>query len=343
MLSHDRLRASIAVFFSRHKDAPAILLGAAAAAGPPDAPLIREMLFEAKEAVLVARQYTTGATPAEVAHAALRAPRAPRDPAGPVTVTGSLLDGFATRIAVGYPPAVPLLRAAVAALFTGEQAAPAGIPATILGWFAADDLWDDEGRRALPGCAEAVQRRHGALGALRVTLAGLTTGEVWAGRLADAEARYLEAAEISASIGVPPPATTGVLLEVRAWQGRERESRALAELTAQWGHQRGAAMLGIFALIGLTVLEMAWAATPKRWAGACASMTRTRPAPATACCPRSSKPARAAAAAAPPRPRSPGWPAARRPAAPAGRWACWPGRVRCWPTITPPRPSTAMP
>ena len=106
------------------------------------------------------------------------------------------------------------------------------------------------------GRAEAVQRRHGALGALRITLAGLTTGEVWAGRLADAEARYLEAAEISASIGVPPPATTGVLLEVRAWQGREQESRALAEMTAQWGHQRGAAVLGIFALIGLTVLEM---------------------------------------------------------------------------------------
>ena len=116
-----RLRASIAVFFSRHKDAPAILLGAAAAAGLPDASLIREMLFEAMQAVLVARQYTTGATPAEVAHAALRAPREPREPAGPVTGTGLLLDGFATRIAVGYPPAVPLLRAAVAALFTGGQ------------------------------------------------------------------------------------------------------------------------------------------------------------------------------------------------------------------------------
>ncbi len=106
------------------------------------------------------------------------------------------------------------------------------------------------------GRAEAVQRRHGALGALRITLAGLTTGEVWAGRQADAEARYFEAAEISASIGVPPPATTGVLLELRAWQGREQESRALAEMTAEWGWQRGAAVLVVFALIGLTVLEM---------------------------------------------------------------------------------------
>ena len=72
-----------------------------------------------------------------------------RDLARAVSVTDLLLDGFATRMAVGYPPAVPLLRAAVAALFTGEQPGPAGIPATILGWFAADDLWDDQGRRAM--------------------------------------------------------------------------------------------------------------------------------------------------------------------------------------------------
>ena len=248
-----RLRASIAVFFSRHKDVPALLLDTVAAVDPPDVPLIREMLFEAMQAALVARQYTSGSTLAEVAQAALRVPE---DPARMVSVTGLLLDGFATRTVVGYPAAVSLLRAAVAALFNGEQPAPADIPATILGWFAADDLWDDQGRQAMLKRAEAAQRRHGALGALRITLAGLTTGEVWAGRPADAEARYLEAAEISASIGVPTPATTGVLLEVRAWQGREQESRGLAEMTAQWGQQRGAAVLEIFAWMGLTVLEL---------------------------------------------------------------------------------------
>jgi DNA-binding CsgD family transcriptional regulator len=248
-----RLRAAIAVFFSRHKEAPALLLDTVAAVDPPDVPLIRGILFEAMQAALVARQYTRSTTTAEVAHAALRAPR---DPARPVTASDLLLDGFATRIAVGYLPAVPLLRAAVAVLSAREQAAMAGIPATILGWFAADDLWDDRGRRAMLKQAEAVQRRHGALGALRITLAGLTTGAVWAGHPAEAEACYLEAAGISASTGVPAPATTGVLLELRAWQGREEESRALAEMTAQWGQQRGAAILEVFALMGLTVLEL---------------------------------------------------------------------------------------
>jgi DNA-binding CsgD family transcriptional regulator len=248
-----RLRASIAVFFSRHKDAPAILLDTVAAVDPPDVPLIRGMLFEALQAALVARQYTMGTTPVAVARAALQVPR---DPARTVTAIDLLLDGFATRIAGGYPAAVPLLRAAVEALFTADQPTPAGLPATILGQFAADDLWDDQGRRAMLLRAEAVQRRHGALGALRVILAGLSTSELWAGRPAEAEACYFEAAEISALIGIPQPASTGVLLDLRAWQGREQESRAVAEMTAQWGRQRGAAVLDFFALIGLTVLEL---------------------------------------------------------------------------------------
>ncbi len=248
-----RLRASIAVFFSRHKDAPALLLGTVGAVDPPDGPLIRELLFEAMQAALVARQYTSGTTPVDVAKAALQAPR---DPALPPTVTDLLLDGFATRTAVGYAPAVPWLRSAVAALSVAEKTAQVGIPATILGWFAADDLWDDQGRQVALERAEAIQRRHGALGALRITLAGLTTGEAWAGRPGEAEARYLEAAEISSLIGVPAPATTGVLLELRAWQGREQESRALAEMTAQWGQDRGAAILEVFALMGLTILEL---------------------------------------------------------------------------------------
>ena len=76
--------------------------------------------------------------------------------------------GFATRIAVGYPQAVPLLRAAVQAFSASDQPTPAGIPGTILGQFAADDLWDDQGRRAMLRRAEAVHRGRGALGALRV-------------------------------------------------------------------------------------------------------------------------------------------------------------------------------
>ena len=251
-LQVQRLRAAIAVFFSRHKDAPALLLAAVAAADGRSRPLIREMLFEAMQAVLVARQFTTGTDPIAVARVALGVPR---EINGKPSVTDLLLDGFATRTAVGYAEAVPMLRDAVARLFTDETWGP-GIPATILGWFAADDLWDDRGRLAMLRRAEVAERRHGALGALRVTLAGLTSSELWAARPAEAEARYLEAAEISAMIGVPRPASTGVLLELRAWQGREQESRDVARLTDEWGRERGAAVLSFFALFGLTLLEL---------------------------------------------------------------------------------------
>jgi len=159
-------------------------------------------------------------------------------------------------VAGSYAEAVPLLRAAVAKLFTDDAAAPVDIPSTILGWFAADDVWDEQGRRAMFERAQALERRVGALGAMRITLAGLSVSQAWAGQMDEAENSYGEAAEISALIGVPPPATTGVLLEVRAWQGREDESRAVASSTAQWGRDKGASILEIFALMGLTVLEL---------------------------------------------------------------------------------------
>ena len=248
-----RLRASIAVFFSRHKDAPAILLDAVTRVDPHDVSLTREMLFEALQAALVARQYAVGVTLVDVAHAALQVRR---DPNEPLTATDLLLDGFATRIAVGYAPAVPLLRDAVTSLAAREHGPTIGIPTTILGWFAADDIWDEQGRRAMFDRAAAIERRHGELGALRVTLAGLCTSQVWTGQMDTAEQSYLEAADISELIGVPPPATTGVLLEIRAWQGRDQESRAVAATTAKWGQERGAAILEIFALFGLTVLEL---------------------------------------------------------------------------------------
>ncbi len=260
----ERMRAAVAVFFSRHKDAPAILLDVARRVENNDVSVVRQVLFDAMQAAVVARQYTAGTTLEQVAQAVLGAPR---DPRRPPTGKDLLLDGFAARIGRGYADAVPLLRAAVAMMFTDEAVAHVDIPSTILGWFAADDVWDDTGRRAMFERAQAIERRQGALGAMRITLAGLSVSQAWAGQMSDAENSYGEAAEISALIGVAPPATTGVLLEVRAWQGRERESRTVASSTADWGREKGARILEIFALMGLTVLEIGLGRYPEalRW------------------------------------------------------------------------------
>ena len=233
---------------------PGLLLDTVAAVDPPDAPLIRALLFEALQAALVARQYTVGTTPLEVARAARGRPGIRAWISTPADL---LLDGFATRIAVGYPEAVPLLRAAVEAFSTTDQPTPAGIPGIILAQFAADDLWDDQGRQAIFLRAEAVHRRPGALGALRVILAGLCTSELWAGRLAEAEARYFEAAEISA----PDRHTAAGLQPECCWicgpgRGAMRKAGPWRRRRRQWGEERGAPVLGFFALIGLAVLEL---------------------------------------------------------------------------------------
>ena len=236
-VSVQRMRASIAVFFSRHKDAPAILLEAASEeSSRPTCRWSGRSCSTPCRPSIVARQYTV-ARPSKKSRTRCWVPRATR--VGPPSGNDLLLDGFATRIASGYADAVPAAASRGGVIFTDEAAAHVDIPSTILGWFAADDVWDEKGRRAMFERAQAIERRQGALGAMRITLAGLSTSQAWAGQMNDAENSYGEASEISALIGVPPPATTGVLLEVRAWQGRESESRAVASSTADWGRRKG--------------------------------------------------------------------------------------------------------
>lgn len=248
-----RLRASIAVFFSRHDEVPALLLDALGQVDQGNVALIRSMLFDALQAGLVARDRTVGVTATGIAERVLAFPF---DTETANSGRDFLLQGLATRLAVGYAPAVPLLKHAVSALFPEDEGQPAVLSTVILGWFAADDLWDEVGRKDMFERAVAFGRQHGDLGALRIALAGKCVGHCWTGDMQGAEQCYFEAAEVSALIGIPPPATTGVLLELRAWQGREQESRETAALTAQWGAQRGAEVLEIFSWFGLTVLDM---------------------------------------------------------------------------------------
>ena len=149
--------------------------------------------------------------------------------------------------------------------------------------------------------AQAIERRHGALGAMRITLAGLSTSQAWAGQMNDAENSYGEAAEISALIGVPPPATTGVLLEVRAWQGRESESRAVASSTADWGRAEGRLDSGDLRADGSDCLgTRTGPVSGGARMGIADTSTMTRQASGTGCYPRSSRPAYVAETEPPP-------------------------------------------
>ncbi|WP_204358487.1 AAA family ATPase [Streptosporangium sp. 'caverna'] len=248
-----QLRAAIEMFFARVTAVPSILLEAAATIGPLDERTVRGMLFQALEAAMVARRYTVGTTLVEVARTALKAPLAPSARA---TIPDLLLDAFATRIAVGYLPAVPLMRAAITALRTDPDLVEAGMPLAVLGWMAMADLWDDEGLRAVIERLDTFDRDQGALHALRFTLLDLASVELLAGRFGNAEAHHAEATEIATAVGMAADQLI-YQVELLAWQGREAETRAAVDTVMnEWAEQRGTASTINHVLFSLTVLEL---------------------------------------------------------------------------------------
>ncbi|MCS5717762.1 LuxR C-terminal-related transcriptional regulator [Herbiconiux sp. CPCC 205763] len=248
-----RMRALLAMFHHRHRDAWTILLEAIGSADPFDEDLIRGMMFEALRAALGARDDTDRVTAEEIARTVIDYLR---DKEPPVSARDMLLEGLASRFALGYSQAVPLLRDSVRALFADGNEPLDAHSSPVAGWFAADEIWDDDGRRALFERGVEAGRRHGVLSVLQVSLAGQCVSHCWAGEMAAAERSCFEAVEITALMGLPRPVGLGPAIHLRAWQGREQECREHAREAAAWGAQWGSLYLEMYAWSGLTVLEM---------------------------------------------------------------------------------------
>src|SRR5262249_36005275 len=135
-----RLRAAIHSY-TYPSAIPKVRLDAARVLETLDAGLARDTYLEALEACLVSGQLTEGTTPADVARAALAAPPAPAD-ADPPPLTDLMLEAFATRFAVGYEDAAPLLHRAIAELCSGDVHASSFTRWVVLGNNAGADLWD---------------------------------------------------------------------------------------------------------------------------------------------------------------------------------------------------------
>jgi DNA-binding CsgD family transcriptional regulator len=233
--------------------APSILAAAAREYEPFDIRLARETMLEALETAMIARDAAAGTTLAEVARAALAMPR---DTAAAPSIADLLLDGLATRVAVGYTEAVPILRAATSAL-RSEDALPEGIARWAnLGSFAAQELWDEEVRRGFLERLCQQEREQGALDALRFTLVTLGDCEMWAGRFATAEAYQLEAHEISLAIDSSLGVWDLLNIQVLAWRGRDADTRAKAASLTQIAEHTGAATVAGLARVSLVVLEL---------------------------------------------------------------------------------------
>ena len=241
----EQLRARIEMFFLRVAGVPATLLAAAGEGGAADERLARVMRLEALQAALLARRRITGTTLTEVARAVLQT-------AAP---TATLLDGLAVRVVHGYEPAVPVLRSAITAMLAADDLRETGAPLAIMASVAAEEVWDDRARRALLDRISRVDRDQGALYALRTTLLGLATSEVWAGRFTAAEACYAEMEEIVAVAGLPPQGPVHQV-ELLAWQGREADARSAARLANLFVEQTGLGVMTNRVLHALAVLEL---------------------------------------------------------------------------------------
>ena len=247
-----RLRAAITWLQGQVRQAPAILLAAVPEARRFDERLARDMVFEALVAALLAREHTAGVTLDELARTVVDMDW---DPALPTSVQDLVAYAITMRITEGYPRAVPwLLRAADALI--ADDFTEIAMPIALIAYTVAEELWDDRKFKTIVDRLTAFSRARGALHALNVTLHSQAVYAMWGGRFAAAEAYFDEADEIVSAIGMPAQ-RPGHRVELLAWQGRETEARAAADvLIHRWGGQFGFAVLVSHAHHSLAVLEL---------------------------------------------------------------------------------------
>jgi DNA-binding CsgD family transcriptional regulator len=236
-------------------DTPRPLLDAARALEQLDPRLARDTYLQAIEASLVSAQLTRGTTPRAIAMAALNGP--PRATSEPTT-EDLLLEGFATRVAVGYVEAVPTLQEAIRRLRTEDLDAPAFSRSSVLSANAGADLWDADGYGAMLHRMEARERERGALDSLRITLGGLGHYEMWAGHFDRAELRHSEASDIASVLGESSAVWETLKVELFAWQGRDAETRSIVSLlSGELAVASGGGVAVNLALIAATILDLA--------------------------------------------------------------------------------------
>jgi DNA-binding CsgD family transcriptional regulator len=233
---------------------PAMLLEAATALEPIDTKQARETYAEALQACLVSCQLTFDTTPAAVGAAALAAFSREAEP----DIVDVMVEGFATRFGVGYIDAVPVLRRAIELLCTNSTP-PVGLTRwSIFGNNASADLWDSEGFRRLTTQLEQAERERGALDSLVVTLGGMGHWLMWSGDFAAAESAHTEATGIFVSLGGDAANYEALKVELFAWQGRDADTRFVAELlTGDFTQRAGAGVAVNLARVALVVLDVA--------------------------------------------------------------------------------------
>jgi DNA-binding CsgD family transcriptional regulator len=202
-----------------------LLLDAAGRLAPSAPSQAQEAFLEAMQAAIYAGCFAGEVDAVTVARHVLEGALPPE----PATASGSLLEGFATLLSLGYAPAAPLLRRAAARLLDGAPDVD-DLRWMMLGCLAAGELWDSVSFGALVAKWVQGARQYGLFTTLAVALNYQTWFESHRGLLAAAGRSCAEEMEISTATQNPgvvgSPGAGRLLWQV--WSGQEAEARATA-------------------------------------------------------------------------------------------------------------------
>ena len=231
----DVVRARSAFSLGHSRDAPPLLLAAAAQLGPLAPELARDTYLDAFTGALFVGRMAGEVGVAEVARAVRAAPAAPTERAADL-----LLDGLAVVITDGYAAGAPLLERAVSA-FRVEAVDGADVPRWLwLATHAAHDLWDEESWEALSNRQVRLGRQSGALTMLVIALSARLGLHLYAGELAEAAMLVEEVETVSEAMVSRFPRYGAVALA--AWRGREDDVAALFDASLEDATSRGEGM-----------------------------------------------------------------------------------------------------
>src|ERR1700729_666087 len=239
----DVLRAQIAFAVTRARAAPPLLLKAAKRLESLDARLARETYLDALTAAVLSHRLATGVGLLQVADAVRTAP-----PMRPPRASDLLLDGWVLLITEGYQAGTPMLKRALGAFRSKSVPRDEEIRWLWLACHTAYELWDDETWRWFSARLVELALEAGALAALPIAVAALSSWALFAGDFARAASLVEEGQAITEVTGSHPTAYGPVLLA--ACQGREDRATALIASSSQEVVCRGEGM-------GLTVIQWA--------------------------------------------------------------------------------------
>ena len=214
---------------NRGREAPLLLLQAAARLQPLDPVLALETLLEGLVTGMYAGRLAAGDSLAEVAQAAKSVPLGP-EPAHPLL----LLRGLAVRVLDGHVAAAPLLKEALRLY----RAQPMQLDALCHPYcLVVAELWDDGAWFEIASGQVHLARTTGSLSWLPVALGWLSEYHVRAGEFAEAEALISEWQTLDPGVGAISLQYDAVLLA--AWRGDPAHATDLFEEMVIAGSRRG--------------------------------------------------------------------------------------------------------